>query len=101
MSDREVIEAEIRHLLATETRTTVLSDKLFAQETGLFGRLAADEAERRAVSRSELFRQAQARVSELIRRDSDALTEAAALVRQRLPDTEFRLTLDFTPRVAS
>ena len=77
MSDREPIEAEIRHLLATETRTTVLSNSLFQQGTGLFGRLAATEEERRAITRSELFRAAQARVRELQYRDADELSKAS------------------------
>lgn len=77
MTDRAAIEAEIRHLLATETRTTVLSNKLFQQGTGLFGRLAPTEDERRVVFRSELFRQAQSRVRDLQYRDADALRRAA------------------------
>lgn len=77
MTDRAAIEAEIRLLLATETRVTVLSNKLFQQGTGLFGRLASNEAERRVVSKSELFREAQARVRDLQYRDADALRRAA------------------------
>lgn len=77
MIDRAAIEAEIRRLLATETRTTVLSNKLFQQGTGLFGQLAATEDERRALVGTDLFRQAQARVRALQYRDGDALRRAA------------------------
>lgn len=95
MSDREQTEAEIRHLLATETRTAVLSNKLFQQGTGLFGRLWTTQDEKRAVIESELFRTAQARVRELQYRDAAVLDEVAKVLRERLPGTEFRLTLDF------
>lgn len=73
MLTREQIEAEIRCLLKTEERTTVLSNKLFQQGTGLFAQLATTEDERRALVRSELFRTAQARVRALQYRDADAL----------------------------
>ena len=101
MPDREAIEAEIRHLLATETRTTVLSNKLFQQGTGLFGKLASTEAERRVVSESELFRQAQAHIRDLQYRDAAALDEAMKILRERLPDTDLRVMLDTTSRAAS
>jgi len=101
MPDREQIEAEIRHLLATETRTTVLSNKLFQQGTGLFGRLWATEEEKRAVIESELFRTAMARVRELQYRDAAALSEAVKVLQERLPDTDIRLTLDSPTRAAS
>jgi hypothetical protein len=73
MATRDQIEDEIRRLLATEERTTVLSNKLFQQGTGLFAQLAVTEDERRALVRSELFRTAQARVRSLQYRDADAL----------------------------
>jgi hypothetical protein len=98
---REQAEAEIRHLLATETRTTVLSNKLFQQGTGLFARLWTTEDEKRAVMASELFRDALNRVRDLQYRDAEALREASRVLSEKLPDTEFRLTLDSTPRAAS
>ncbi|MBN9120896.1 MAG: hypothetical protein J0I06_17385 [Planctomycetes bacterium] len=101
MTEREQIEAEIRQLLATETRTTVLSNKLFQQGTGLFGKLAVTEDERRALVRSELFREAQARVRELQYRDADALREAVKVLNEQLPDTDVRLSLDVPIRAAS
>jgi hypothetical protein len=101
MTTREQIEAEVRHLLATETRTTVLSNKLFQQGTGLFAQLAATEEERRALVQTELFRTALARVRELEYRDADALREAAKVLAKRLHDTDFRLTLDSPAPAAS
>lgn len=98
---REQIEAEIRHLLATETRTTVLSNKLFQQGTGLFKQLWSTDEEKRAVMASELFREAMDRVRDLQYRDAEALRAAGQVLREKLPDTEFRLTLDAPTRAAS
>jgi hypothetical protein len=99
---REEVEAEIRHLLATETRTVVLSNKLFQQGTGLFKQLWTTEDEKRAVMESELFRHALDRVRELQYRDAAALREASKMLSEKFPDTEFRLTLDAPPiRTAS
>jgi hypothetical protein len=100
-TERERIETEIRDLLATETRTTVLSNKLFQQGTGLFARLAATEDERRALVQTELFRTAQNRVRDLQYRDAEALREAVKVLQERLPHTELRVTLDAPVRAAS
>lgn len=98
---REEIEAAIRHLLATETRTTVLSNKLFQQGTGLFKQLWSTEDEKRAVMASDLFRQAMDRVRDLQYRDAEALQEASRVLSEKLPDTEFRLTIDAPPTRAA
>ncbi len=101
MNTREQIENEIRELLNTETRTTVLSNKLFQQGTGLFGKLAATEEERRALVQTELFRTAQSRVRELQYRDAEALREAVGALRERLPDTDVQLSLGSSPTRAA
>ena len=98
---REEIEAEIRHLLATETRTVVLSNKLFQQGTGLFQQLWATEDQKRAVMTSDLFRQAMDRVRDLQYRDAESLREASRVLSEKLPGAEFRLTLDAPTRAAS
>jgi hypothetical protein len=102
MIPHEQIETEIRQLLATETRTTVLSNKLFQQGAGLFAQLATTEEERRELVKTELFRTAQARVRELQYRDAEALREAHRVLQERLPDTtDARLSLDFPTQAAS
>ena len=101
MSDRATVEAEIRHLLATENRATILSNKLFQQGTGLFARLWSSTDERRAVIESQLFRDAMDRVRDLQYRDAEALRAAGQLLREKLPDTDFRLQLDVPPQAAS
>ena len=83
MTGREQIEAEIRTLLQTETRATILSNKLFSPPDGLFCRMGATEAERRESGRGELFRLAQKRVRELQYRDADQLAEIAVRRRER------------------
>ena len=75
--------------------------KLFQQGTGLFGKLAATEEERRALVQTELFRTAQKRVRELQYRDADALHAAAKVVREHLPDTEVQLSLSSPPTRAA
>jgi 5-methylcytosine-specific restriction endonuclease McrBC regulatory subunit McrC len=74
MTGREQIERQIRELLAAETDAIRLSNQLFTPD-GLFNRLARTEEERRTLSRSELFQQAQRRLTELQR------SEAAEFVR--------------------
>lgn len=101
MSNRQTVQSEIRQLLATETRTTVLSNKLFQQGTGLFARLWSTEEEKRAVMESDLFREAMDRVRDLQYRDAEALRAAGQVLKEKLPDTDFRLTLDSSPRAAS
>jgi hypothetical protein len=101
MTPREQIETEIRELLATETRTTVLSNQLFQQGTGSFARLGTTEAERRELVQTELFRAAQARVRELQSRDAEALRAASEVVQEQLPDTKVRLSLDAPTHAAS
>jgi hypothetical protein len=76
MTDREQVEEEIRHVLAAATGAIPLSNQLFRPD-GLFSRLADTEAERRAVARSPLFREAQKRLSELRRRDGEEFARVA------------------------
>jgi hypothetical protein len=94
MSDREQIEREIRELLATETRTTVLSNKLFEQGKGLFTKLATTKDEWQELFKTELFQTAQARVRELQYRDAEALNEAYKVVKNRVPESGFRMSIE-------
>ena len=73
MTDRERIEADIRALLQSEARATILSNKLFSPPDGLFCRLGATEAVRREIGRGELFRAAQDRINELEREELERL----------------------------
>jgi hypothetical protein len=64
MTIRDQVEAEIRQLLATETSAVRLSNALFSPG-GLFSRLYATPAEKKAVINSPLFDEANRRLSEL------------------------------------
>jgi hypothetical protein len=72
---REAIEGRIRVALATETSAVALSNQLFAPG-GLFSQLAISEEERGALTESPLFREAQARVTELERAERAELVAA-------------------------
>lgn len=71
MSKDTEIEREIREVLASETDAITLSKRLFSPG-GLFPALGRTEAERRVISRSPLFREAQRRLSELQRQEAAA-----------------------------
>lgn len=65
MAVREAIEKQIEALVAAEVMTAqALSNALFGP-TGLFGKLAKTEQERRAVTETPLYRRAQARITAL------------------------------------
>jgi hypothetical protein len=59
-------ERAIREVLATETHPLAFSEKLFGPR-GLFGKLARTEEERKALTQSPLFKEAQARLRVLQR----------------------------------
>ena len=94
MVEREDIEKQIREVSKMETTASAVSQQLF-QPTGLFGRLASTEAERRVVAQSALFREAQGRLSDLLRQEAAGFAQALARVQPpilensllvRLPD---------------
>ncbi len=81
---KEVIESQIRELLKLDVSAVTLSHLLFAQFGGLFGQLASTEQERRAISQTPLFRQANARITELAARDSAPLRREVDLINAAL-----------------
>lgn len=76
MVDRERIEAQIREALSTATSAILLSNRLFAQGTGLFVLLGRTEEERRTVVQSPLFRDAQNRLSGLRQKEAAEFAES-------------------------
>lgn len=85
LMDRAEIEAEIRRVLDTETKAIPLSNKLFRPD-GLFARLAGTQEERRALTQTPLFQEAQRRLSDLQREEMAAFRQAVAQVSDQLPD---------------
>jgi hypothetical protein len=75
------LEQQVRKLLATELDSICLSNQLFGPG-GLFGKLASTQAERRALIESNLFRDAQRRLSELRRADAHKFSQLVAQVQQ-------------------
>ena len=74
-AERAQIEEEIREVVATATRASELGDKLFTSG-GLFNRIAKTEQERRQIGATSLFREAQARHSELRRKEAAEFARA-------------------------
>ena len=90
---RDEVERQIRELLATETRAVTLSNKLFTPD-GLFNQIAHTQDERRAVTQTDLWREAMTRLRELQSREAEALDEATQVIRQRLPSSAYRIWLE-------
>jgi hypothetical protein len=97
MSETEMIEQQIRELLATETRAIPFSNRLFSPQ-GLFNRLAQTEEQRRAVAQSSLFQQAQARFLELQRQEAAEFSRALQQVRTATLGDNFFIKLENTER---
>jgi hypothetical protein len=93
MSDRGQIESQIHEVLATEGGAASLSEKLFSP-TGLFALLAPDEAARREIVRSELFRKAQARFRELQQAEATAFVRAVQEAEASFPSADHRVKLE-------
>jgi|SRR6516165_6025717 hypothetical protein len=89
---REEAERQIRELLASEDRAVILSNKLFTPN-GLFSQLGQTLEERREVIKSDLWRDAMARMRELESREAEALDEATKVIRDRLPSSGYRVWL--------
>jgi hypothetical protein len=94
MTERERIEEQIREVLATESQAIRLSNKLFNQEDGLFGRLATTEEERRIVARSPLFQQALKQVNELQKKELAEFNRVVEQARAALPTDGYVFKLE-------
>ena len=77
---REELERQIQELLATEADPVALSNALFSQ-SGLFALLAITEEERRILTQSSLFREANQRVMEMELEEAQPLLEATEKIK--------------------
>ena len=93
MSTRQQIEEQIRELLANETRAIPLTNQLFSPD-GLFAQLGPTLEERRAVVNSELFRQAQQRVSELQQQEAEEFSRLVRQAKAAKPDAGLVVKLE-------
>jgi hypothetical protein len=97
MTEREQIEQQIRDVLATETQAIHLSNKLF-QPDGLFNRLAKTEEERRLVAQSPLFKQAQARLTVLHKKEMAEFARVVEAAQATLPGDNYLFKLEPSDR---
>lgn len=96
MTQREQVEQQIREILATETRAVPFSNKLFSQG-GLFSQLAATIEERRALVQTDLFKEANQRLSVLQQQEATVFMQAVEGVRNALPGSGYRLKMEGEP----
>lgn len=75
--ERRDLEQQVRDLLATDLDSITMSNRLYAQGTGLFSRLGTTRELRDEIIRSPLWAEARTRVRELERRDLLRFAEAA------------------------
>ena|SRR6266496_4465217 len=78
---KETIERRIEQLLTQEGLSAQTFSQILFGANGLFNQLASSEAQRRAVSQSPLFQQANERLTELQRLELAELTRAVSTRR--------------------
>lgn len=86
MSNRTTIEQAIRQTLDTEKQAISLSKKLFGPG-GLFQQLGETEQQRRQIVQSDLFRQAQKRLTELQKEEAAEFARTAEDAQSLLSGT--------------
>ncbi len=92
MMKREQIEAQIRMVLATETRAIALSEALF-RRGGLFSQLANSREEREALVQTPLFQEAQRRLSDLQEKEM-AMWQPASSAQELRPNAAAPVSTD-------
>jgi hypothetical protein len=96
-AERELVVRQIEALLTEDTDSTTLSNRLFQQGTGLFGRLGPTEEDRRGVVASDLWKRAKTRLRELEARDLERFREVAKKVEEHWKPGTFVLKLESAP----
>jgi hypothetical protein len=87
------VEQQIHEVLATEVGAISLSRKLFSPD-GLFSKLARTKDERRELVQTDLFKEAQHRLTMLQREEATAFTRTAQQLQDALPDGGYRLKME-------
>ena len=93
MTEQEQVEAEIRALLASETSGIALGNKLFSPD-GLFNKIAKNEADRRQIIQTPLFREAHRHYGELVKREAAEFSRVADQMQTSLPPGKYRIRLE-------
>jgi hypothetical protein len=76
-ANRKSLEEKIRELLTNGNDAISLAEQLFSPR-GMFAQMAENEAERREVASSPLFKEAQKRLSQLQRKEAEEFASKAA-----------------------
>ncbi len=90
---KEAIEQQIREILATESRAIVLSERLFSTD-GLFGQMAKSESERRALTQSSLFKEAQQRLTALQQKEAADFSRTVSQAKSSMPDNGYLVKVE-------
>lgn len=93
MIDKKSVEQQIRAILDTENDAHTLGNKLFSPD-GLFIRLAKTEAERRHMTQSSLFREAQRKLSDLQHQEAAELSKIVRQAQKQLPGDEHLVKIE-------
>jgi hypothetical protein len=93
MTEKERIEAAIREVLTTGISAILVSNQLF-RPGGLFSQLAATVEDRREVSRSPLFEEAQRRLAELRHVEVVEFERTVEQAQATMPSREFLLRVE-------
>lgn len=93
MTEREQVEAEIRALLASETSGIALGNKLFSPD-GLFNKIAKNEAERRQIIQTPLFKEAHRHYGELVKREAAEFSRIVNQMEASFPPGNYRFRIE-------
>jgi hypothetical protein len=96
VTERVQIEQHIHEILATEAGALPLSQKLFSTD-GLFSQLARTEDERRELVQTDLFKEAQRRLTILQKEEAAAFTRTVQQLHDALPNGGYRLRMEPSP----
>lgn len=93
MTEREQVESEIRALLSSETSGIALGNKLFSPD-GLFNKIAKNEAERRQIIQTPLFKEAHRHYGELVKREGAEFSRIVNQMEASLPPGKYRFRIE-------
>jgi hypothetical protein len=96
MADNIRIEAKIRELIASECDSITLSNALFAP-SGLFSQLASGEDERRALTKTPLFKEAQQRVATLRKMEAQRFSQSVKAYEAAKPGAKLMFKVEQVP----
>lgn len=97
MTNNVQIETRIRELIAGESDAVTLSNLLFTPN-GLFSQLAANEEERRALTKTPLFKEAQQRVATLRKMEAQRFSQSVKAYEASKPGARLMFKVEQSPQ---